>query len=144
VFDKYTPSVSFYWSLDSAKLHYPATNKKKRKEYYFNKIYIYISTVLKSENNLPSCVRASSAGPEWNIEITAYLDVVWAIGPGQGRGAPSNPTVHQPQGRFRVVVRGAHQQHVARKREKHAHGQLRDYLPSSTAHARGARAAWAG
>jgi hypothetical protein len=24
-----TPSVSFYLSLDSAKLHYPATNKKK-------------------------------------------------------------------------------------------------------------------
>jgi hypothetical protein len=30
----YTPSVSFYLSLDSAKLHYPATNKKKRREYY--------------------------------------------------------------------------------------------------------------
>jgi hypothetical protein len=29
----YTPSVSFYLSLDSAKLHYPATNKKKRREY---------------------------------------------------------------------------------------------------------------
>jgi hypothetical protein len=29
-----TPSVSFYESLDSAKLHYPATNKKKRREYY--------------------------------------------------------------------------------------------------------------
>lgn len=43
-----------------------------------------------------------------------------------------------------MVVRGAHQQHVARKREKHAHGQLRDDLPSSTAHARGARATWAG
>jgi hypothetical protein len=28
-----TPSVSFYLSLDSAKLHYPATNKKKRREY---------------------------------------------------------------------------------------------------------------
>ena len=29
----YTPSVSFYLSLDSVKLHYPATNKKKRREY---------------------------------------------------------------------------------------------------------------
>jgi hypothetical protein len=29
----YTPSVSFYLSLDSAILHYPATNKKKRREY---------------------------------------------------------------------------------------------------------------
>jgi hypothetical protein len=29
----YTPSVSFYLSLDSAKLHYPVTNKKKRREY---------------------------------------------------------------------------------------------------------------
>jgi hypothetical protein len=29
-----TPSVSFYLSLDSVKLHYPATNKKKRREYY--------------------------------------------------------------------------------------------------------------
>jgi hypothetical protein len=28
-----TPSVSFYLSLDSAILNYPATNKKKRKEY---------------------------------------------------------------------------------------------------------------
>jgi hypothetical protein len=28
-----TPSVSFYLSLDSAKLYYPATNKKKRREY---------------------------------------------------------------------------------------------------------------
>jgi hypothetical protein len=28
-----TPSVSFYLSLDSTKLHYPATNKKKRREY---------------------------------------------------------------------------------------------------------------
>jgi hypothetical protein len=28
----YTPSVSFYLSLDSAKLHYPAINKKKRRE----------------------------------------------------------------------------------------------------------------
>jgi hypothetical protein len=28
-----TPSVSFYMSLDSVKLHYPATNKKKRREY---------------------------------------------------------------------------------------------------------------
>jgi hypothetical protein len=27
-----TPSVSFYLSLDSVKLHYPATNKKKRRE----------------------------------------------------------------------------------------------------------------
>jgi hypothetical protein len=29
----YTSSVSFYLSLDSAILHYPATNKKKRREY---------------------------------------------------------------------------------------------------------------
>jgi hypothetical protein len=29
-----TPSVSFYLSLDSAILPYPATNKKKRREYY--------------------------------------------------------------------------------------------------------------
>jgi hypothetical protein len=29
-----TPSVSFYLSLDSVKLHCPATNKKKRREYY--------------------------------------------------------------------------------------------------------------
>jgi hypothetical protein len=28
-----TPSVSFYLSLDSAILHYPAKNKKKRREY---------------------------------------------------------------------------------------------------------------
>jgi hypothetical protein len=28
-----TLSVSFYLSLDSAILHYPATNKKKRREY---------------------------------------------------------------------------------------------------------------
>jgi hypothetical protein len=28
-----TPSVSFYLSLDSAILHYPATYKKKRREY---------------------------------------------------------------------------------------------------------------
>jgi hypothetical protein len=28
-----TPSVSFYLSLDSAILHYPATNKKERREY---------------------------------------------------------------------------------------------------------------
>jgi hypothetical protein len=28
-----TPSVSFYMSLDSVKLHYLATNKKKRREY---------------------------------------------------------------------------------------------------------------
>jgi NAD(P)-dependent dehydrogenase (short-subunit alcohol dehydrogenase family) len=30
----YTPSVPFYLSLDSVKLHYPATNKKKRREYH--------------------------------------------------------------------------------------------------------------
>jgi hypothetical protein len=30
-----TPSVSFYFSLDSAILNYPATNKKKRREYMF-------------------------------------------------------------------------------------------------------------
>jgi hypothetical protein len=29
----HTPSVSFYLSLDSVKLHYPAINKKKRREY---------------------------------------------------------------------------------------------------------------
>lgn len=28
-----TPSVSFYLSLDSAILYYPATSKKKRREY---------------------------------------------------------------------------------------------------------------
>jgi hypothetical protein len=28
-----TPSVSFYLSMDNVKLHYPATNKKKRREY---------------------------------------------------------------------------------------------------------------
>jgi prenyltransferase beta subunit len=28
-----TPSVSIYLSLDSEILHYPATNKKKRREY---------------------------------------------------------------------------------------------------------------
>jgi hypothetical protein len=32
-----TPSVSFYLSPDSAILHYPATNKKKRREYYFSR-----------------------------------------------------------------------------------------------------------
>ena len=37
-----TPSVFFYLSLDSVKLHYPATNKKKRREYLF----IYKSTTL--------------------------------------------------------------------------------------------------
>jgi hypothetical protein len=31
-----TPSVYFYLSLDSVKLHYPATNKKKRREYLLN------------------------------------------------------------------------------------------------------------
>jgi hypothetical protein len=31
--DRITPSVSFYLSLDSVILHYPATNKKKRREY---------------------------------------------------------------------------------------------------------------
>jgi hypothetical protein len=31
-----TPSVSFYLSLDSVILHYPATNKKKRREYKLN------------------------------------------------------------------------------------------------------------
>jgi hypothetical protein len=30
-----TTSVSFYLSLDSAILHYLATNKKKRREYYY-------------------------------------------------------------------------------------------------------------
>jgi hypothetical protein len=30
----YTPSVSFYLSLDSVKLHYPATNKNKRRAFY--------------------------------------------------------------------------------------------------------------
>jgi hypothetical protein len=29
-----TPSVSFYLSLDSVILYYPATNKKKRREYF--------------------------------------------------------------------------------------------------------------
>jgi hypothetical protein len=33
----YTPSVSFYLSRDSAILHYPATNKKKRREYKLEK-----------------------------------------------------------------------------------------------------------
>jgi hypothetical protein len=33
-----TPSVYFYFSLDSAKLHYPATNKKKRREYLVRSI----------------------------------------------------------------------------------------------------------
>jgi hypothetical protein len=28
----HTPSVSFYFSLDSTILHYPTTNKKKRRE----------------------------------------------------------------------------------------------------------------
>ena len=32
-----TPSVSFYLSLDSVKLHYPATNKKKRREYFLDR-----------------------------------------------------------------------------------------------------------
>jgi hypothetical protein len=32
----FTPSVSFYLSLDSAILHYPATNKKKQREYVCN------------------------------------------------------------------------------------------------------------
>jgi hypothetical protein len=36
-----TPSVSFYLSLDSVILHYPATNKKKRREYLF--IYFLLS-----------------------------------------------------------------------------------------------------
>jgi hypothetical protein len=31
-----TPSVSFYLSLDSAILYYPATNKKKQREYKIN------------------------------------------------------------------------------------------------------------
>jgi hypothetical protein len=33
VFIHATPSVSFYLSLGSVILHYPATNKKKRREY---------------------------------------------------------------------------------------------------------------
>jgi hypothetical protein len=39
----YTPYVSFYLSLDSEILHYPATNKKKRREYILTlarKIYV--------------------------------------------------------------------------------------------------------
>jgi hypothetical protein len=40
---KYNSSVSFYLSLDSVKLHYPATNKKKRMEYM-------LMTILPSQN----------------------------------------------------------------------------------------------
>jgi hypothetical protein len=44
-----TPSVSFYLSLDSAKLHYPATNKKKRREYMLSdkiKVPYVVATVI--------------------------------------------------------------------------------------------------
>jgi hypothetical protein len=46
-----TPFVFFYLSLDSAILHYPATNKKKRREYHFLFLIFYITLYLFS---LPS------------------------------------------------------------------------------------------
>jgi hypothetical protein len=41
-----TPSVSFYLSLDSVILHYPATNKKKRREYISNAQISYLVSAL--------------------------------------------------------------------------------------------------
>jgi hypothetical protein len=35
-----TPSVSFYLSLDSAILHYPATNKMKRREGVISRVIV--------------------------------------------------------------------------------------------------------
>jgi hypothetical protein len=51
----YTPSVSFYLSLDNAKFHYPATNKKKRREYIFLKErpFYSINAILTEEDSLP-------------------------------------------------------------------------------------------
>jgi hypothetical protein len=40
------PSVSFYLSRDSVKLHYPATNKKKRREYYTKMAVLLLRLIL--------------------------------------------------------------------------------------------------
>jgi hypothetical protein len=48
-----TPSVSFYLSLDSVKLHYPATNKKKRMEYILASVFsICLVRTLKLNPNM--------------------------------------------------------------------------------------------
>jgi hypothetical protein len=46
VFIHATPSVSFYLSLDSVILHYPATNKKKRREYYSTQLTPLLDTIM--------------------------------------------------------------------------------------------------
>jgi hypothetical protein len=66
-----TPSVSFYFSLDSAILHYPATNKKKRREYYFSLITNGYSYIFGGLDTSPK-VRVNTAS---NVESTYVMRV---------------------------------------------------------------------
>jgi hypothetical protein len=54
-----TPSVSFYLSLDSVKLHYPATNKKKRREYQKR-----LWRTLTCQHPVPCLIRACSVSSQ--------------------------------------------------------------------------------
>jgi hypothetical protein len=60
-----TPSVSFSSSLDSVILHYPATNKKKRREYL-----IRLGAEMKQEND-----RARSGDGSDESEFLIFIHV---------------------------------------------------------------------
>jgi hypothetical protein len=68
-----TPSVSFYLSLDSVILHYPATNKKKRREYMRRTI-----VGQKKEKKADSTSRP--AGTRWTDGVHPFRDHVLGLG----------------------------------------------------------------
>jgi hypothetical protein len=63
----YTPSVYFYLSLDSVKLHYPATNKKKRREY--NTV---VKQVKADAQKIYSTVRIAQASDQRANEVRGF------------------------------------------------------------------------
>jgi hypothetical protein len=65
-----TPSVSFYLSLDSVKLHYPATNKKKRREYDVRFAWYSVS------HSRRSATASTHAHDAWYIQSTARACII--------------------------------------------------------------------
>jgi hypothetical protein len=70
-----TPSVYFYLSLDSVKLHYPVTNKKKRSEYYYSVLNYSMAALIRSDACM--CCRPNYHQPLYACAAELHMTVAY-------------------------------------------------------------------
>jgi hypothetical protein len=100
-----TPSVSFYLSLDSVILHYPAKNKKKRREYVRRSSSLGLSQQLEIEGEL--LLPLEAGGLEYvrrcycgmlrtSYSYTVRHRLAWSPGGRRGPGRALLASRHRP------------------------------------------------